>query len=145
VIRTEQSVDVARAPADAFAFLDEPSNAPRWMGMCTKLEQTSAGPKQVGTTMHYAHNQGHGAGGTMDGVVTRYEPGRLLAMTFVDTMFEVAVSFAVEPSGAGSKVTIASEITPVGFLAKMMTPMIRSGAAGQMAKDVAKLKELLSP
>ena len=143
MIRTEQSVDIARAPADVFAFLDEPSNAPRWMGLCTRLEQTSPAPKDVGTTMHYRHNQGSG-GGEMDGVVTQYEAGRRLEMTFIDKMFEIVVAFVVEPSGTGATVTYVTDVTPVGLLAKMMTPMIRTAMPQQMAKDVAKLKELLA-
>jgi carbon monoxide dehydrogenase subunit G len=144
VIRTEQSVDVARAPGDVFAFLDDASRTSSWMGLCTKLEQTSPAPKGVGTTMHYAHNQGAG-GGTMDGVVTQYEAGRRLEMTFIDKMFEIVVSFVVEPSGTGATVTYVTVVTPVGLLAKMMTPMIRTAMPQQMAKDVAKLKELLAP
>jgi carbon monoxide dehydrogenase subunit G len=143
VIRTEQSVDVARAPAEAFAFLDDAAKTPSWMGLCTSLEQTSPAPKGVGTTMHYRHNQG--SGGEMDGVVTQYESGRRLEMTFIDKAFEIVVSFAVEPSGSGSRVTYATDVTPVGLLAKMMTPMIRTAMPPQMAKDLAKLKELLAP
>jgi carbon monoxide dehydrogenase subunit G len=81
----------------------------------------------------------------MDGYVSRYKPGERLEMIFTDKMFDVLVVFAVAPSGTGSKVTVATEITPKGFMAKMMSGMIAKGAAGQMAKDVAKLKECLGP
>lgn len=143
MIRTEQSVDVPRPPAESFAFLDDASRTPSWMGMCTKLEQTSPAPKRVGSTMHYAHNQGSN-GGSMDGVVTEYEPGRRLTMKFTDKMFEVVVALSVEPRDAGTRIGYVLEITPLAFLAKMMTPMIGKASLLQTAKDASSLKELLS-
>jgi carbon monoxide dehydrogenase subunit G len=143
MIRCEATIDVPRPPAEVFAFLDDPANNARYMSMCASLEETSAPPRGAGSTLRYRYKEGAGTG-EMTGAVAVHQPPRRLAMTFADAMFDVLVAYAVAPSGGGSRVEHVVEIAPRKFAAKLMTPLIRLGARKQMAKDMAKLKDLLS-
>jgi len=142
MIRCDIALDVARPPAEVFAFVDDVSQAPRWLSRCQSIEQTSPPPKGVGTTLRYTYKQGAGPG-VMDGTVTGYERDRTLAMHYTDRMFEVEVSFRFSPQSAGTHIDHAVTITPRAFMAKLMGPMIRGATRKQLAADTVTLKRLL--
>jgi carbon monoxide dehydrogenase subunit G len=143
MIRCEASVEVDSPPDAAFAFLDNPANAPKWQGLCGALELTSRGAKRVGTPLRYTYRQGSHEG-VMDGAITEYEPGKRLGMRFEDKMFGVDVSIRIAPSGKGSRIDQTVDITPRSFAAKLMAPLIRGAAKKQAEEDTAKLKRLLA-
>jgi carbon monoxide dehydrogenase subunit G len=142
MIRVHKEIDVARPPAEVFAFLDDIRQTPKWLTRCTNIEQTTSGPKAVGTKLRYSYQE-QGRSGTMDGVVSEYEKDRRLAMAFTDPMMDVRVGFQVEPAAGGSRIVHEVEIEPRNFMAKMMTPMISSMTRKQMDSDTAKLKQML--
>jgi uncharacterized protein YndB with AHSA1/START domain len=142
MIHCEVTVHVPRPPSVVFAFVDDASKMPSWLGMCVELRQTSAGPKQVGTTLLYTYRQG-GRESQMSGVVTEREPDRRLGMQYQDQQFAVAVSLRLEPSGTGTQLTHIVEITPKSFAARLMSPLIRGATQKQLAQDTAKLVALL--
>lgn len=142
MIRVEKQIDVARPPAQVFAFLDDIQQTPKWLQRCTHIEQTTPGPKAVGTRLRYSY-QDQGRSGTMEGVVSEYEKDRRLAMAFTDPMMDVRVGFRVEPAPGGSRIVHEVEIEPRNFVAKMMTPMISSMTRKQIDSDTEKLKQML--
>ena len=142
MIRCEIGLDVARTPSDVFAFVDDTTKAPLWLSRCVGIEQTSPPPKRVGTALHYSYKEG-GRAGTMVGAVTAYEKDRQLTMRYEDRMFDVEVGFRFEPTGSGTRIAHAIEITPKAFMARLMAPMIRGATQKQIAQDTATLKRLL--
>jgi len=142
MIHCEIQLDVARPPAEVFAFVDDVSRAPQWLSRCAAIEQTSPPPKRVGSTLHYTYREGTGSG-TMDGTVTAYDKDRRLTMHFIDRTFEVEVGFRFEPAGAGTRIAHAVTITPKTGMMKLMAPMIRGATRKQIAQDAARLKQLL--
>ena len=100
MIQKEISIEILRPVHEVFAFVDDASKAPEWLGPCVSLKQNSPGPRQVGTPLHYTYRQG-GRTGEMEGEVTAHELDRHLAMKFQDKMFEVSLdfSFSATPSG----------------------------------------------
>lgn len=144
MIQCEHTIDIARAPAEVFAFIDDSRRMPEWITSCVAVEQTSPAPRRVGSTLHYTFKQ-CARPGTMDGTVTEYQPPRRLAMRFGDSGFTVTVAFRVEPAGGGARVTQSLQIEPRTFFGRLMTPLIRAGTRRQVAGDNAKLKALLSP
>jgi carbon monoxide dehydrogenase subunit G len=79
----------------------------------------------------------------MEGAVTAYERPRRLEMTLTDKLFTLVVVFSLESAGAGTRFAYDMRITPTSFMAKLMSPMIRSSTQKQITKDVAKLKSIL--
>jgi len=142
MIECTNEIDVAQPPDQVFAFIDAEDKAPRWLSQCVELTRTSAGEKDVGTTLRYVYKQ-PGRRGTMNGIVTAYQRGERLAMKYTDRMFEVAIGFDVAPTANGSHVTERISIEPKGFVAKLMAPIVRRATRRQTSKDMAALKRVL--
>ena len=143
MIRCEVRFEIARRPAEVFAFVDDVHNAPRWLSRCTGLQQTSAPPKGVGTTLRYFYKDPGGHTGEMAGVVTDYERDKRLAMRMTDRTLRVGIFFRFASKGSGTEIDHTVEITPRTFLMRLMSPMIRGATQKQITRDTAKLKELL--
>lgn len=142
MIHCESIVEIALPQKAVFAFADDTSKAPQWLGLCHSLDLVSSPPKRVGSALRYLYKEG-GRVREMQGTVTAFEPPRCLEMKLADAMFEIAVSFQVEPSGAGSRFTYVFELTPRKLIAKLMAPVVRGMTQKQVVKDAAKLKSLL--
>ncbi len=142
MIRCVVTLEVARPVSNVFAFVDDVGKAPQWLGRCVALQQTSSGPKRVGSTLRYQYKD-TGRTGEMEGVVTEYEKDRRLGMKYSDKMMNVAVSFDFEAAGSGTRIHHAVEIVPKSFMVRLMSPVIRSATRKQVERDCAKLVELL--
>jgi ribosome-associated toxin RatA of RatAB toxin-antitoxin module len=138
VIRNEVSFRINKPVGEVFSFVDDVSQTPRWLSRCVSIDQTSPGPRGVGTQLHYTHSTG-----SMDGVVTDYEKDRRLGMSYTDRMFDVLVDFWFAPENGSTAVRHATEINPKSLVGKLMSPFIRVGIRRQMAKDTQTLKRLL--
>ena len=128
MIRCEVRFEIARRPAEVFAFVDDVHNASRWLGRCTDLQQTSAPPKGVGTTLRYFYKDPGGHTGEMAGVVTDYERDKRLAMRMTDRTLRVGIFFRFASKGTGTEIDHAVEITPRTFLMRLMSPNMGSTA-----------------
>ena len=142
MIHCEASVAISRLPTVVFAFVDDVTKAPQWLGMCQSLELVSPTPKRKGSELRYLYKEGRGTK-EMVGTVTAHDPQGRLEMTLSDAMFEIAITFRVEPAAGGSRFELVFDITPKKFAAKLMAPMIRGMTQKQVLKDTVKLKSLL--
>src|SRR5256885_7963632 len=103
MIRSEETIEISRAPADVFRFLDDEANTPKWNPRAVEVKRTSPGEKAVGTKLHYVYRD-PGRQGEMDGEVVGYEKDRKLAMRFTDKMLAVSVGLALSPAQEGTRV-----------------------------------------
>jgi hypothetical protein len=60
-----------------------------------------------------------------------------------DSTFDVSFDLRVAGTSEGAVTTHVIEITPKGFLAKLMSPLIRLGLGKQTREAAANLKKLL--
>ncbi|HZA12869.1 MAG TPA: SRPBCC family protein [Myxococcaceae bacterium] len=135
--------DVAKPPSEVFAILDDFNTTPRWNSRCVEVKQVSPGPHQKGAQLLYVYRD-PGRQGKMDGVISAYDPGRALELSFSDRTMDIAVGFRLEPNGAGTRVQHQLQIEPRSFLARLMTPIIRGATRKQTEDSVQRLKALLS-
>jgi len=142
MIRTEETIEIKKPPADVFRFLDDEANTPKWNPRAVEVKRTSPGGKAVGTKLHYVYKD-PGRQGEMDGEVTGYEADKKLAMKFTDRMMEVLVAFELAPAPAGTLVHHFVEIELKGLLARLMTPVIRSATKKQVRTEIENLKSQL--
>jgi uncharacterized protein YndB with AHSA1/START domain len=142
MIECTEVIDVERTPGQIFDFIDAEEKAPHWLGRCAQLVRTSAGEKGVGSTLRYVYKQG-GRTGTMDGVVTAYEPGRRLGMKVSDRMFAVSLGIELTATARGSRVTEHVEIEPRNLAGRLLSPILRLATRRQAAKDLSALKHWL--
>jgi len=142
MIRSEETIEIGRPPADVFRFLDDESNTPKWNPRAVEVKRTSPGEKSVGTRLHYVYRD-PGRQGEMDGEVTGYEKDRKLAMKFSDRMMDVSVVFELSPAPSGTRVHHFVEIEMKSLIGRLMTPIIRSATRKQVRTEVENLKGLV--
>jgi uncharacterized protein YndB with AHSA1/START domain len=139
VIRSEETITIARPPADVFRFLDDEANTPKWMSRCVWLKRVTAGDAGLGTKLRYAYKE-PGRQGEMDGEITVYEPDRRLTLRFHDDALVVTVAFELSASGAGTEVRQRVEVEPKTVMMKLMTPVIRGAVRAQTKEEIRGLK-----
>ena len=127
-------------PASVFELLDDTSRTHEWLSRCTGIDKLTEGPNRVGTKLRY-HYKDAGRSGSMDGEITAHEPGRHLAMHYVDKMMDVTVDFVTAPEGVGTSLTQSIHIQPKGF-GKVFTPLIKRSLPKQTLDAMAKLKAI---
>ena len=142
MIRCDLTFEIARPLPEVFAYVDDVRNAPKWLGRCRGLEQTSSGPKGVGSTLRYQYFENR-RDGEMTGMVSEYEVNRRLVMKYSDAMFDVEVGFGFESASPGTRIAHTVRIEPRNLMFKLMQPMIEVATKKQLATDTAKLKQLL--
>jgi carbon monoxide dehydrogenase subunit G len=139
--RVERQVEIAAPPEQVFAFVSELDNLPRWQSGIQSTEKTSDGPMQPGSSARVVR-QLFGQRITADLVVTAYQPPRQLELRSEVSGVRALGSLLVEPSGGGSSVTFAMEISASGFAA-LMEGTLASAAAEDIADSLRMLRDEL--
>ena len=123
-IHFEHGVDVAVSPDRAFTLLEDVSRTPEWLDRCVKIETLSPGSLGVGTKLRYSYREG-GRVGVMDGECTEKKPNERLTFHYLDKSMDVIVDFQMSPESGGTRLVHAITITPLTFMGKLMSPLIR--------------------
>lgn len=141
MIKNDSSVQIPKPLSEVFAFVEDFSQAPRWLTGCIVLRRE--GEARSGAAVHYEFKQGGGSK-ALDGVLTTYERDRRLTMTFADTMFGIVVDFAFSPTAAGTRVDHSITIEPKRMFAKLMAPLLRAGNRKQVEQNLSRLSQILA-
>jgi carbon monoxide dehydrogenase subunit G len=115
VIAVEDRVEVARDPADVYAFLSVVERYPEWLPGVSGAEQTSPGEVAVGTTFRIRLT---GPSGPIDadGAVIAAEPGRALTVRGQAPQGRVEGALRLEPiEGGTTELWIRMQIELVGM------------------------------
>lgn len=135
------SVEIARAPEDVFAYLSDVSRHPEWQDGLVSAALASEGPLRVGSRMVHRRKLGPATVASTS-ELTAFDPPHLVAFRGLDGPIRAEGTQRVEPAGEGSRVTFEMEMH--GYrLGKLMLPMARKQAAGQVAASHEKLKQIL--
>lgn len=128
VVETE----IAAAPARVFAVFTDLAHAPGRVRAIEALEVLTSGPVGKGTRFKETRQMfGKSATETLEFV--EFEPGKGYALAAESCGTRYRSSFTFEPAGAGTRVRMSFEATPVSMAAKMMAPML-----GMMTGPVTK-------
>ncbi len=134
------TLDIAAAPEQVFAVLNDTDRTPDWQPRCTRIDKLTEGPVRQGTALRYFFKDGRREG-QMEGRVTAAEPGRRFAMTYADKMMTVDVDFAGAPTADGTRLTHTIHVQPSGF-ARIFTPFITRTLPKQTVTSMEQLKAL---
>jgi uncharacterized protein YndB with AHSA1/START domain len=146
-IRCEHTQTVRTTPERAFALIDDLSQTSKWLPPCVSLAKLGAGPNAVGDRLRYVYRQG-GKQGEMQGEILDRRPGERLHCRYGDAAFDVSVDLRVAPASGGAVTTHIIQITPLTFIARLMSPLIGLGLRKQTrdaADNLARLLESGSP
>ena len=140
-VRIEESVEIARPPAEVWAAIADYSLDQRWRDGLTDMTPDPPGGPEPGTKVHEVVRSSV-SDFVADTVVTRLDPGSSYDFEGAGTIGRVAGGRTVAPNGAGSVFTYRIELEPSGamrLLRPLLGPVVRSG----LRKDLARLRVLL--
>jgi uncharacterized protein YndB with AHSA1/START domain len=129
------TVEIARPPADVFAFLADGTNGPKWRsGVVDVAHKSGEGNGAI-------YTQGvrgpFGRRVPADYQLTAFEPDRRIAFRAIAGPVRPEGAYELEPVDGGTRLTFSLRCAPTG-LAKLMTPMV----AKTMRSEVAQLDRL---
>ena len=142
-MRYELAVEIARPPAEVFAYLADPTHLPDWQADVEEVRGATGGPLGPGATFTEVRSfLGNRAESTLE--ITDAEPGRELSLRTVAGPVRVEIRHLLEPAGEGTLIRVEAE-ADAGKLFGLGGPLLRKAAEHKARSDFARLKALLEP
>jgi carbon monoxide dehydrogenase subunit G len=140
-MRYELAVEIARSPAEVYAYLADPAHLPDWQEDVEEVRDAPGGPLAVGQTFTEVRSfLGKRAESTLE--ATAAEPGRELSLRTVAGPVHVTIRHLLEPAGEGTLVLVEAE-ADAGRLLGLGGPLLRRAAERRARGDFDRLKALL--
>ena len=139
MIRFQFSLDIARPPAEVFAYVTDADRLPEWQS--SAVEAQWQGEKAPGARIREVRKF---LGRRMDSEleVTEYEPDRLFGLKTLSGPVPFSVHQTLEPSDGGTRLTFVGEGEPGGFF-KLAEPVVGRVAERQFKNDFETMKDIL--
>lgn len=133
-MRAELTIEIACPPDEAFAFLADVSNLPRWQSGVRTAERHGDRIEESRTML------GRELHTTL--LVEEEEPPRLLTLRAASSPVPFSVRHELEPSGGGTVLTVTAE-AETSLLPGFASGLMARRAEKQFRKDFEKLKRIL--
>jgi carbon monoxide dehydrogenase subunit G len=130
-VRAELTIEIARTPADVFAYLTDVSNLPAWQAGVKSATLRDGRVEEKRTLL------GRELGTTLE-IVERDEP-RVFTLRALNSPVPFSVRHELEPAGGGTRLTVTAEGDIPGFAAGL----VARRAERQFRKDFERLKQIL--
>jgi uncharacterized protein YndB with AHSA1/START domain len=134
--------EIARTPAEVFAFATDPALLPLWQTNTVSAVPEEGLPLRVGSRIREVHRAPGGK--EMESVVevAELEPDRLFALHVVEGSLPLDARLGFEPAGAGTRLRFRVHGQPSGA-ARLAQPLLRRVLARQFRRDCEQLKREL--
>jgi uncharacterized protein YndB with AHSA1/START domain len=141
MIKSSESVDIARVPADVFRYVADLRNEPTWHVDIASVPEDAPPVPEVGRVGSVKFKPFMGK---TDGTFTalEVEPGSLIVYRADFAGLQPLITYRVEPAGSGARFTRTVEMQPRG-LATLMTPMMKMMVPKRNRIFVQNLKRVL--
>jgi uncharacterized protein YndB with AHSA1/START domain len=137
------TVQLAPAPADVFPWLLEADRVPRWTGHLEAYERLDDGPLGVGSRLRQVLDVS-GRRIDVELEVTRYAPPHGAETRFSTNGIDVVSDYALEPAGAGTRLTQTIDARPTSLTARMIVPVVQPRLEQKLTEDLERLRTTLS-
>ena len=134
------TVTIARAPVDVFAFLAQFENIPQWNYAISRTWKVSDGPVGVGSTYRQERTVPSRTEETFE--VTEYDPHRGLVIEGTLGPFAARLSYRLERTGEATPVTNDVDLNPTG-LTRLVAPLATNRIKSSVAANLNALKQIL--
>ncbi len=137
------STEIARPPAQAFAYVTDPTRFAEWQEGVVGGHIDGDGPQRAGsrclTTRRIAFAERQ-----VTAEITHIDPPRAWGVRGIDGPLRATVNVTVDPLGQGghSRVTIELDFSGHGF-GRLLVPLVTRGARKEMPANLQRLKEQL--
>jgi uncharacterized protein YndB with AHSA1/START domain len=141
MIEFSVETEIARAPAEVFAYVADPAKLPTWQRNTVSVTQEGDGPVGVGTRLHEVHRAG---GRELESVVEvrEFEPGRVFALKLIDGPLPLDVRLTFSPAGRGTRFTFTGSGEVEGAL-RLAGPFLAQTLKRQFERHCEQLKRVL--
>jgi carbon monoxide dehydrogenase subunit G len=136
----ENTVIIRRPVEDVFAFLAAFENVPKWNYAIVETKKVSPGPVGVGTTYRQTRSVPRRSEEGFE--VTVFESACRLEVQGKLGPFTARVSYLLEPTGGGTRLTNAVDLGSSGLLT-LVAPLATSRVKRAVAANLDTLKQLL--
>lgn len=130
-MRAELTIEIARTPADVFAYLTDVSNVPEWQSGVRSAELHD---RRIDESRSLFGRELH----TSLEIVEQEEP-RVFTLRALNSPIPFTVRHVLEPDGDGTRLTVTAEAETHGF----GSGLLARRAEKQFRRDFARLKEIL--
>jgi len=140
-IRYELAIEIARPPAEVYAYLADPTHLREWQQDVEEVRDAPGGPLAVGGTFTEVRSfLGKRAESTLEATVA--EPGRQLSLRTVSGPVHVTIRHLLEPADEGTLVRVEAD-ADAGKLLGLGGPLLRKAAERRARGDFERLKRVL--
>lgn len=140
MIQVSNTIEIARPPAQVFAYVANFENNPNWMPV-NRVQNVTNGAVGKGTRFKQQVDL-FGASYEVESVITELVPNERIAFEYNAPIFNWRGSYLFEPSGAGTRVTAKGSVTLTGPY-KMAEPMFAPKLRRLINDTAPKLKQVL--
>ncbi|MHB8234646.1 MAG: SRPBCC family protein [Solirubrobacteraceae bacterium] len=134
--------DIARSPADVFAFITDPDKLPSWQTNTISAVVEGGGPLRIGTRLREVH-LGPGGKQLVSLVeVSELEPDRLFSLRMIEGPLPVDARIVLAPSELGTHMRFTVRGEPSGPL-RFLRPVMSAALKRQFREHCATLKRVL--
>ncbi|HEX2304231.1 MAG TPA: SRPBCC family protein [Gaiella sp.] len=140
-MRYELAVEIARPPAEVYAFLADPSNLPLWQEEVEEVRGTTGKPLPAGTTFTEVRTfMGKRVESVLE--ITASEPGREFSLRSLSGPVSFSARHLLQPTDDGTLLRLVGEADP-GKLLGLAGPLVRKVAERRAHTDFDRLKSRL--
>ena len=126
---------IPAAPDTVWSTLTDWTRAPEWLGVERMRGESTP---RAGSELTFVAR-----GAERTSTITELEPGRRITMTSTQGPVTAHYRYSIAPDGAGSRVTLESDVLVTGPL-KLMAPMIRRSIAKEDGTQLERLAAVVT-
>jgi uncharacterized protein YndB with AHSA1/START domain len=134
------SVELAQPPELVFPWLLEQDKVPRWTSDLTRYEAES--PLRAGAHVKQVLRLG-GSELVLNLELTRYDPPRAAESTTETNGVKLTIAYALEPAGAGTRLTQTLDAKASSLTARMLIPVVQGRLEKKVTTDLEQLRSVV--
>ena len=137
------TVEIPRPPAEVFPWLLEEDKVPRWTGHLETYQRLDDGALGRGSRVRQVLDVS-GRRIDVELEITSYDPPSGAETRFSTNGIEVVNAYALEPAGAGTRLTQSVDARPSGLTARLLVPVVQPRLEEKLTQDLERLRAELS-
>ena len=137
-------ITTSRPPEEAFAFVADLRNMPRWYDTIDSAELVAGTPGEVGARFLVKNERRLRGDITFDYKTVEAEPGRRVVVTLETQVMTATETYALEPTGeGGTRIAYTSEyqLTGLSKVGQPFAPILTKLYEGPMARQLREALE----
>jgi uncharacterized protein YndB with AHSA1/START domain len=137
------TVEIPRPPAEVFPWLLDEDKVPRWTGHLETYARLDDGALGRGSRVRQVLDVS-GRRIDVELEITSYDPPSGAETRFSTNGIEVVNAYALEPAGAGTRLTQSVDARPSGLTARLLVPIVQPRLEEKLTQDLERLRAELS-